>query len=67
MTADDTDKGIFTCIGKIGDSDQYAMAACLNGKTSAVGTLESRSGNSRISGFDRGLRHIVIQLCSRVF
>lgn len=41
VTADDTDKGIFTCIGKIGDSDQYAMAACLNGKTSAAGTLES--------------------------
>ena len=31
----------YILIGKVGDTDTWAKAACMNGKTSAVGTIES--------------------------
>ena len=55
LTGGETDNNpTYACIGKVGDTDQYAMAACMNGRTDKVGTIESPvlSGGCGILSFN---------------
>ena len=42
LTGGETDNNpTFICIGKVDGTENYAVAACMNGRTDAVGTIES--------------------------